>query len=195
MSRAGAKNEVFTGIIIDKQKLNKQMPFELKDVKILLIDDALEPEQVAPEALRTEAGFTRHLEEKEEFKRNIEKIIELGINLVLVDKNISSDAEEILTDAGVIAVERVSTRDLEKVAEHTGAKIMKRTGIKKSREEISEYVGEANKAFEDRKLQQIRIVGGKGKPLATILVGAATEEIVDERERIAKDAAYRYKPP
>ena len=43
MSRAGAKNEVFTGIIIDKQKLNKQMPFELKDVKILLIDDALEP--------------------------------------------------------------------------------------------------------------------------------------------------------
>lgn len=189
MSRAGAKNEVFTGIIIDKQKLNKQMPFELKDVKILLIDDALEPEQVAPEALRTEAGFTRHLEEKEEFKRNIEKIVDLGINLVLVDKNISSDAEEILTDAGVIAVERVSTRDLEKVAEHTGAKIMKRTGIKKSKEEINEHVGEADKAFEDRKLKQIRIIGGKGKPLATILVGAATEEIVDERERIAKDAA------
>jgi len=38
-------------------------------------------------------------------------------------------------------------------------------------------------------LQKLKITKGSGKPTATILVGASTGEIVEERERIAKDAA------
>ena len=189
MSRAGAENEVFMGIIIDKEKMNKQMPDEINDVKVLLIDDALEPEEIAPEALRTEAGFTRYLELKQEFKENLKKIMDLNINLILVDKNVSDEAEELLTDAGIIVLERVSRKDLERVSEHTGARIIKRMGLKKPAQEIQNYIGRADKVYEDEKLEQIRIVGGKGKPMATILVGAATEEIVGERERIARDAA------
>ncbi|MDI3481154.1 MAG: archaeal chaperonin [Tepidanaerobacteraceae bacterium] len=189
MSRAGAENEVFMGIIIDREKMNKQMPDEISDVKVLLVDDALEPEEIAPEALRTEAGFARYLELRQEFADNLKKIIGLGVNLILVDKNVSDEAEELLTDAGVIVLERVSRRDLERVSEHTGARIIKRMGLKKPAEEIQSYIGRADRVYEDEKLEQIRIVGGKGKPIATILVGAATEEIVGERERIAKDAA------
>ncbi|HQE05219.1 MAG: TCP-1/cpn60 chaperonin family protein [Tepidanaerobacteraceae bacterium] len=189
ISRAGAENEVFLGLIIDKEKLNNQMPEELTDVKILLIDDALEPEEVAPEALRTEAGFEKYLALKEEFKENLKKIIDLGVNLVLVDKCINDEAEEILTDAGIIALDRVSRKDMERVSEHSGARIMKRLGLKKPVEEIKEYIGRAERVYEDEKLKQLRIVGGKGAPMATVLVGAATDEIVGERERIAKDAA------
>jgi chaperonin GroEL (HSP60 family) len=189
MSRAGAENEVFLGLIIDKEKMNSQMPEELSDPRVLLIDDALEPEEVAPEALRTEAGFARYLEMKEEFKENLKKIVELKINLVLVDKGINDEADEILTDAGIIALERVSRKDMEKVSEHTGARIIKRLGLKKPVEEIQSYIGHADRVYEDEKLKQLRIVGGKGTPMATVMVGAATEEIVGERERIAKDAA------
>ncbi|WP_422444118.1 TCP-1/cpn60 chaperonin family protein [Thermoanaerobacterium sp. DL9XJH110] len=189
MARAGAENEVFMGIIIDREKMNKQMPGEINDVRVLLIDDALEAEEIAPEALRTEAGFNRYLQLKEEFRKNLQKLIDLGVNLILVDKNVSDEAEEILTDAGVIVLERVSRTDLEKVSEHTGARIIKRIGLKKPIEDIKNYIGRAERVYEDEKLEQIRIVGGKGKPMATILVGAATEEIVGERERIAKDAA------
>jgi chaperonin GroEL (HSP60 family) len=189
MSRAGAENEVFLGLIIDKEKMNSQMPGEFSVPRVLLIDDALEPEEVAPEALRTEAGFARYLEMKEEFKENLKKIVELKVNLVLVDKSINDEAEEILTDAGIIALERVSRRDMEKVSEHTGARIMKRLGLKKAVEEIQGYIGQAERVYEDEKLKQLRIVGGKGTPMATVMVGAATEEIVGERERIARDAA------
>jgi chaperonin GroEL (HSP60 family) len=189
MSRAGAENEVFLGLIIDKEKMNSQMPEELSDPRVLLIDDALEPEEVAPEALRTEAGFARYLEMKEEFKENLKKIVELKINLVLVDKGINDEADEILTDAGIIALERVSRKDMEKVSEHTGARIIKRLGLKKPVEEMQSYIGHADRVYEDEKLKQLRIVGGKGTPMATVMVGAATEEIVGERERIAKDAA------
>jgi len=189
IAKAGAENEVFLGLIIDREKLNKQMPKEICDAKILLIDDALEPEQIEEEALGTEAGFARYLELREEFKRNVAKIIEMGINVVFVGKNICDETEEMFVDAGIIAVERVSARDLEKIAEHTGARVIKRTGLKKSVEEIQNYIGYANKVYEDEKLEHIRIIGGSGKRMATILVGAATSEIVGERERIAKDAA------
>lgn len=42
----------------------------------------------------------------------------------------------------------------------------------------------------NEKLGNITVLGGAGKAsMATILVGAATGEVVGERERIAKDAA------
>jgi chaperonin GroEL (HSP60 family) len=66
---------------------------------------------------------------------------------------------------------------------------MKRSGLKKEAPDIEKYLGYAQEVCQDEKLEHIRVIGGQGKPMATILVGAATEEVVDERERIAKDAA------
>lgn len=189
VAKEGAENEVFQGLIIDRQRMNKQMPKEVSPVKILVVDDALEPEEVEEEALATEAGFTRYLELQEQFKSNIRKIIDMGVNLILVDRGVHDSAEEMLADAGVIVLQRVSSRELEKVVEHTGARAIKRTGLKKSPGEIERYLGTAERAYEDEKLEHTRLLGGKGVSAATILVGAATEEVVDERERITRDAA------
>ena len=78
---------------------------------------------------------------------------------------------------------------MRRVAEHSGARMIKRTGLKKDPGDVEKYLGQADKVYADEKLEQIRVLGGKGKPMATVLVGAATEEVVGERERIAKDAA------
>lgn len=185
----GAENEVFLGVLIDKERLNKQMPREIEDVKLLIVDDALKPEEIEDEALATESGFKRYLELQQEFKDNLKKIIELGVNLVLVDRGIDDNAEEMLTDAGVMVCTRVSSKELRRVAEHTGARMIKRTGLKKDRQDLAKYLGRADAAYEDEKLEKIRVIGGHGKPMATVLVGAATGEVVKERERIAKDAA------
>lgn len=188
-AQEGATNEVFLGVIIDKERMNKEMPKEAMNASILLIDDALEPEELEDEALSTEAGFKRYIELKEEFKQSVRKIVDLGIKVVLVDRGVHDIAEEVLSDAGVLVVQRVSAKDMRRVADHTGARMIKRTGLKKDCVDISKYLGQADQVFEDEKLEQIRVVGGHGKPMATILVGAATEEVVGERERIAKDAA------
>lgn len=185
----GADNEVFLGVIVDKERMNKDMPQEVDGAKLLLVDDALEPEEIEDEALSTETGFKRYIDLQDEFKNNVQKIADLGIKVVLVDRGVHASAEEILTDAGIVVIQRVSQKDMRRVAEHTGARVIKRTGLKKETIEIEKYLGYAEKVFEDEKLEQIRILGGKGKPMATILVGAATEEVVGERERIAKDAA------
>lgn len=189
IAKEGAENEVFAGIIVDKERLNEEMPESLESPKILAVDDALEPEEVEEEALATEAGFQRYLELQEEFKANLSKVIGLGVRFIIVDKGVSDIAEEILTDAGVMVVTRVSSSELRKVCEHTGARAIKRTGLKKSADELRKYLGSADRIYEDQKLENIRILGGKGKPMATILVGATTGEVRGERERICTDAA------
>ncbi|RJX22853.1 MAG: chaperonin [Ammonifex sp.] len=185
----GAGNEVFEGVIVSKERMNRQMPERLKDVKVLVVDDALEPEEIEEEALGTEAGFNRYLILQEEFKRNIDKIIGMGIGLVLVDRGVAEVAEERLTDANIMVIQRVLQKELRRAAEHTGARMVKRTGLNKEPADLERYLGHAGEVYSDEKLEQVRIHAGGGKPMATIVVGAATAEVVGERERIARDAS------
>lgn len=189
ISEVGAQNEVFMGVIIDRERMNREMPERVENASLLLIDDGLEPEELGDEALGTEAGFKRFMELQEEFKENVKKIVELGVNTVLVDRAVHEAAEEILSDAGVLVIQRVAGRDLRRTAEHCGARMIKRTGLRKSVADLRKYLGSAELIYEDEKLEHVRVIGGKGKPMATILVGAATVEVVGERERIAKDSA------
>ncbi|HHY06033.1 MAG TPA: chaperonin [Clostridia bacterium] len=185
----GSQNQVISGVIIDKEPVNPEMPKKLKIVKVLVIDDALEPEEIEDGALRTEAGFTRYLKLQEEFRQNIEKVVRLGVGLVLVDRGIHDVAEEIFTDAGVLVLQRVSNCELRQAAEFTGAKLLKRTGLKKEEKDLKQSLGEAAEVYVEEKLKHVRLLGGKGEAQATVLVSASTEEVVEERERIAKDAA------
>lgn len=188
-AQEGAENQVFTGATVNKQRISREMPREVIDPKILIIDDALEPEKVEDEALSTESGFNQYIEYQRQFSDNLKKIGNLGVKLVLVDRGISDLAEEILIDQEIMVLQRVSAKELRKVAEHTGARPIKRTGLKRSQAELEKHLGTAKRAVEDEKLEQVFVHGGLGKPMATILVGATTKEVVGERERIAKDAA------
>lgn len=188
-AQEGANNQLIAGVIIEKDLLNNEMPKKIQGVKALIIDDALEPEEIDNEALGTEAGFKRYLELHEEFQANLRKIMELGVNLVLVDRGVHVLAEEYLSDQQIMVVQRVPNKDLRRTAEHLGAKMLKRTGLKRETAELSKCLGVAEEAFYNEKLRHLCITGGKGKTQATILVGASTEEVVGERERIAKDAA------
>ena len=140
VAEEGATNQVFMGVIVNKERMNRQMPGELEKVKVMIIDDALEAEELDEEALSTESGFARYLHLQAEFKENVQKIINLGVGLVLVDRGVNDIAEELLTDAGVLVVQRVAGKELRRAAEHTGARMIKRTGLKKSEDEIQKYL-------------------------------------------------------
>ena len=189
VAEENAQNEVFLGVIVDKERMTKEMPEQVEQASVLIIDDALEPEELDNEALGTEAGFRRFRELQDEFEANVRKIVELGVKAVLIDRGVHAKAEEILTDAQILVVQRVPANELRRVAEHVGARMIKRAGLKKDLADLKKLVGFAEKIYEDEKLEHIRIMGGRGKPAATILVGAATQEVVGERQRIARDAA------
>ena len=189
LAKEGAANEVFAGIILDKQRASRQMPKSVENAPVLVVDDALEPPQIEDDALATESGFAKHVALAEEFRANIEKITALGVKFVAVAKAIDPAAEELLVDAGVLAVRRLSSGDIAKLVELTGARTIKRSGLRKDADELAGFLGSCERVYEDERLDHIRVVGGGGASVATVLVGASTREVKDERERIARDAA------
>ncbi|MCC6444179.1 MAG: TCP-1/cpn60 chaperonin family protein [Armatimonadetes bacterium] len=185
----GAANEVIAGLLLSQTRLNRLMPLSASPARLLLIDDALEPEPVKEGALSTESGFARYLENERLFRQQVAQILDTNVQAVLAARNIHEIAEEAMTAAGIIAFRRVSARDMFRVAVHTGARLLKRGGLNRSAEEIEAALGRAERIEEDERLEFTRIEGGSGRPTATILVGAATAEVKEERERIARDGA------
>jgi chaperonin GroEL (HSP60 family) len=120
VAKEGAGNEVFAGIIIDKTRLNEAMPLRAKSPKILVVDDAFEPMEVEEEALGTESGFQKYLEAQEEFRADVMKVVDLGAQLIVVSKRVDDVAEQVLTDAGIMVVTRVSGRSLRRFASIPG---------------------------------------------------------------------------
>jgi len=188
-AQAGVESEIFPGVTINRDPVNREMPTLIEGAKILVIDDALEPEGVSKEAQRTETGWRRYLELRQLYERNLCKVVEAGINVVLVDRGIDDLAEEVFSEAGVMVIQRVPHRELTRVCEHTGARMIKRAGLNRDATSLAGYLGTAQLVQNSQKWGHTRVCGGGGSPEVTILVGAATEEVVDERERIARDAA------
>ncbi len=185
----GGASEVIQGVLLNSQPLNRDMPARIENARILVVDDALKPEDLAEGALRTELGLTKHLELQEAYRRNLIKLVEMGVNTVLVHRSADDLAEAVLTDAGVMLVQRVSYRDMERVCEHTGARTIRRSGLNRDKTGLERFLGQADLAEHREDLEHIRIIGGAGQSVATVLVGAATSEVVEERERMARDAA------
>lgn len=183
------ENKVIEGIIVNKKPLNKELNDVVNNIKIMVIDDALQPEILNEELMNTESGFNRYMENRKRFEKWIHKLIEMNIGAIFIDRNIDEYAEQTLIDAGVIVVNRVASEELIKLSEHTGAKPIKRNVLDKTTKELESYCGRAKKVIYDKKLEHLRIIEGMGIPTATVIVSAATGVIAEERERIAKDAA------
>jgi len=185
----GAAGEVFCGVVINQERVNMQMPRRAAPARVLIIDDALEPEEIPAEALATEAGFAYQQRLREEFYSNLAKLSRLGVNVVLVNRGLDEGAEEFFCETGIMAVQRAAFKELCLAAELTGARLAKRAVLRKSEEELAACLGRAEEVYADERRGQVRVVGGPGAGVATVIVGAATREVVGERERMAKDAA------
>jgi chaperonin GroEL (HSP60 family) len=129
ISKSQTESQLIKGIILNKSRLNSSMPFELKAAKVLVIDDALAPEDLPQEAIGTEKGFAQFQQIQANFLQGIKKIIDLGVKLVLVDSNIHPYAEELFVEAGIIAVQRIASSEIQRAIQYTGAKPISRRGL------------------------------------------------------------------
>ncbi|MGE5606230.1 MAG: TCP-1/cpn60 chaperonin family protein, partial [Bacteroidota bacterium] len=181
--------ELISGTIINREPLNKGMPLRAEDVKILIIDDALEPVKVDFQALGTEAGFNRQLHHQEMLWESIHQLAKMGLKAVFTDRGISDQAESCLTDLGIIGVQGVPRHEWERLADFTGARPVKRDSLLKTPAEMEALFGKAAAVIVDQDYQNIKVLGYPEQKMVTLLVGAYTKEITEEKERIIKDAA------
>ena len=185
----GSTSELIQGTVIDREPLNIMMPRRLESVKILLLDDTLEPLKIDSESLSTEIGFSQKLRYEQNLKDDIQKLFQMGVKAIFTDRAISDLAEDLLVDLGILGVQGVARSEWLRLAEMTKARPIKRTSLMKPVAELEALLGEANTIEVDEKYKYIKIVSKPEQKYVTIVIGAQTKEVVSEKERIAKDAA------
>jgi thermosome len=181
--------ELISGIVLDKEKVHAAMPSYVKDARIALLDVALEikgPETDTKIQVTTPEQLQAFLDQEEMMlKKMVDKIVEVGANVVICQKGIDDVAQYYLAKAGILALRRVKKSDMEKLAKATGGKIVSKLkelskgdlGYAKEVEEVKE----GDEAF-------TYIKGCKNPKALTILVRGGTEHVVNEIERAIKDS-------
>ncbi len=181
--------ELIHGVVIDKERVHPGMPKVVKNAKIALINGALEVKETEIDA-RINITSPDQLEaflrkEEELIKKMVDKIKEVGANVVFVQKGIDDLAAHYLAKYGILAVRRVKKSDMEKLAKATGARIV--TNID---DLTPEDLGEAE-LVEEKKVageNMIFVTGCKNPRAVTILIRGGTEHVIDEIERAITDA-------
>jgi len=189
MAGHGGRSSVLEGVVIKKRPLNETMPGEIQDARILCVDDSLEVEKPQDGVLRTEAGFELYMNQQKDFESHLHRLVDSGVRVILVNRGVSDMAEQILTDGGCLVISRLSSRQIRRVARHVGAVPVKCSALSRSSQDLEKYIGTARKVERDENQKDFHFIGGGGEPTATYLVGAPTQEVSDEKERIAHDAA------
>jgi len=180
---------ILDGIIVDKEIVHPMMPKSLRDAKIALINSALEIEKTEFDAeikIKTPDMINKFLEEESHMlQRRVDKLNEIRANVVFCQKGIDDKAQNFLAKEGIIAIRRVKRSDMEKLARATNAKIVNDVS-----EITSSDLGIVGK-IEEKKIGEDNMVfvSECADPKAiTILIRGGIEHVVDEAERMIKDA-------
>ncbi len=177
------------GVIIDKEKVHPNMPDEIKDAKVALLNLALEIEKTNIDAqIRIEKPEQLQAflnEEESMLKEMVEKIKASGANVVIVQKGIDDAAQHFLSKAGILAFRRVSESDMKKIGKATGAKVVATLD-----ELDKESLGEAGLVHVEKLAgETLALIEECKNPKAvTILIRGGTEHVVDEIQRAVDDS-------
>ncbi len=183
--------QIIEGVIVDKEKAHPDMPDNVKNAKIALLNAALEikkPEIDTNIQIRDPTMIHSFLEEEEKMlKEMVDKIAATGANVVFSQKGIDDMAQHFLAKKGIYAARRVKKSDMEKLEKATGAKIVMNLddlttndlGFADKVEEVK--IGEDHLTF---------VTGCKNPKAVSILVRGGTEHVVDEIERSLQDSLH-----
>ena len=181
--------ELIRGIVLDKARINTDMPCQVKGAKIALIDAALELKSLEGNAniqITSPEQFQNFLDQEEKSIQNmVDKIKKSGANVVLCQKGIDDVAQYYLAKAKIYAVRRIKKSDMEKLAKATSGKI-----VSNINDLSPEDLGKAAQVKEVKDANEggLTYVTGCDNPKAiTILIRGGTEHVLDELERAIKD--------
>jgi chaperonin GroEL (HSP60 family) len=123
-----ANTEVIKGIILDKERVHENMPNQVKNAKIALVNAALEVKKTEVDA-RIQINDPTQLqaflnEEEGMLKKMVEKIKKSGAHVLICQKGIDDIAQHFLAKNEIYSVRRAKKSDMEKLAKATGGKVV-----------------------------------------------------------------------
>ncbi len=182
------QSELIKGIVVDKEIAHPQMPKQVKNAKIALLNAKLEIEKTEFDAkinINSPDQMKGFLDEEESMLREMtEKVAKSGANVIFCEKSIDDLALHFLSKKNIMAVKNVSSGDMEKLAKATGGTIQAST-----KDIPAEGLGEA-KLVEEVKIGDDKLVyvrDCKDPHAVTVMIRGGSEHVVDEAERSFHD--------
>jgi len=171
------------------------MPQRVTGAKIACLDVDLRRTKMkmGVNVLLTDPAELEKIQQKELdiTKDRIKAVLASGANVVLTSKGIDDSALKYFVEAGVIAVRRVSDRDLYRVAKASGAQLLTSLADLAGEESFdASMLGYADEVFEQRiQMDNILIVKGcKTTSACSVLLRGPNEMMCDEMQRSFHDA-------
>uniref|UniRef100_A0A0D9X3H2 1-phosphatidylinositol-3-phosphate 5-kinase n=1 Tax=Leersia perrieri TaxID=77586 RepID=A0A0D9X3H2_9ORYZ len=177
------QSEVIKGLVFKKNAAHKHMPTSCHNPKLLLLKGVLGHSDVGL------SSFNSMDQEKDHLERDISKMMEIcSPNVILVEKTVSRDIQEILLKEGVTLIFDMKLNRLKRIARCTGSpiisfsEVLDRPKLKRCDSfHMEKFVEEHNNASDGGKRSSKTLVFLEGfpKPLGcTILLrGANSEEL------------------
>ncbi|TFF91862.1 thermosome subunit [Candidatus Thorarchaeota archaeon] len=185
------QTQLVKGLVLDKEIVHPTMPKKVEKAKIALFECPLEVSKTEYDAkisISDPTSMQTFLDEEEKMlKSMVDKIVEVGANVVIAQKGIDDFVQHYLAKNGIMAVRRIKKSDVERVHKTTGASI-----VSKIQNLTKSDLGKA-KLVEQRRVGDDKMLFVEGTPkstVVTLLVRGGTDHIVDEVDRAMNDALY-----
>ena len=180
---------LINGIVLDKEIVHSGMPTKVEKAKIALVNAALEVEKTEMSAeirISDPTQMQQFLEEENKMlKSMVDKIHNIGANVLICQKGIDDISQHYLSKHGVLAVRRVKESDMTKLAKATGGRISTNLDDISADDLGSAEIVQQKKVESDK---WVFIEGCKNPRSVTVLIRGGSQRVVDEVDRSIHDA-------
>jgi thermosome len=181
-------SQLIKGIIIDKEKFHSGMPNKVTGA-VLLYDGALEIKKTEAKAeISIELPSQLKLfvdNEEDRLRYMVDKIINIGANVVFVQQGIADILGDYLAKAGIYCISRTDKKDMERLARATGAKIVS-TLKETNKSDLGSVCVVEEKKIGIKNMTMVRECANA--KAISILIRGGEKHVLDEAERILHDA-------
>lgn len=185
------ESRIVEGVLIDKGRVNFQMPEKLANVKVLALDIGIEAKDTQFDAefkIRQPGQFQDFVDmEDRQIKDQVDKIAKLGVKAVFTTKAIDDLAQHYMAKYGIIGVRRLKKSDVDRIAKATGGQTVSNLDAI-----TRDHIGTAGliEEIEIGDDEMILVSKCKDAKVISIILRGTTSHILDEYERGIDDALH-----
>jgi archaeal chaperonin len=183
--KTNIEDKVVNGMILERKRLDPEMPLDVKEPKIMIVKMDLKPvkESWLKENTQYQDILSMENDKLAKAKQIVDSIIATGANALLIaSPEVDQVVEDLLVAKRVFAV-RISTEEIDYLSRYTGAKPVRLLeDLKKPH-----ILGSSQRVFEDEEDELIYVENGSNQNMVTIIVSGSTKETSQERWRAVID--------
>ena len=182
-------SELVEGVIVDKERVDENMPFAVEDADVALFDGAIEVKEteIDAEVNVTDPDQLQQFLDQEEaqLREMVDHLVDIGADVVFVGDGIDDMAQHYLAQEGILAVRRAKSDDLNRLARATGGRVVSNLeDIESDDLGFAGSVAQKDVGGDER----IFVEDVEEAKSVTLILRGGTEHVVDEIERAIEDS-------